>query len=195
MSAQPTHDVVPVPLPSRPRIVAAQGPPGSVSRVRRRTVPAVPPPLPRTSLERPWDRVRFAAEHRPGAEMFEDGPAPGRDEEPPRADEADLERLAAGIVQHAVEALLGTRSPAQLARWLAPPLYESLSRRAGLAGRLQGRPDRFTHVVVRRTIGSTPSERAREVSVVVHDGTKVRAAAVRIEVFRGRWRAVALEIG
>ena len=34
-----------------------------------------------------------------------------------------------------------------------------------------------------------------EASVVVHDGNHLRAAAVRLEVRRGRWRATALEIG
>ena len=36
---------------------------------------------------------------------------------------------------------------------------------------------------------------ARDGAVVVHDGQKVRAAAVRAEFIRGRWRIVALEIG
>jgi hypothetical protein len=31
--------------------------------------------------------------------------------------------------------------------------------------------------------------------VVVHDGARVRGAAVRLEAHRGRWRATALEIG
>ena len=34
-----------------------------------------------------------------------------------------------------------------------------------------------------------------EASVVVDDGPRVRAVAVRMEGHRGRWRAVAMEIG
>ena len=34
-----------------------------------------------------------------------------------------------------------------------------------------------------------------EAVAAVHDGERVRAACVRMEYLRGRWRAVALEIG
>ncbi|MGC5628411.1 Rv3235 family protein [Georgenia sp. Z1344] len=191
MSAQPTHELRPVPLPSGPRLAAVPDAPGRVTRTTPRTGPAVAPHAPRTSDERPWDRVRFSGECRRGAEQFEEEPT---GEHAPSTDEG-LDRLAAGIAQHAVEALLGSRSAAQLSRWLAPDLYESLSRRVGLAGRLQGRPRLVRHVAVRHVHGCAPSERAREVSVVLHDGERVRAAAVRLEAFRSRWRAVALEIG
>ena len=192
MSAQTTHDVVPVPLPNRPRLRKLPDLPGTVNRITPRTAPAVGPAIPRTSDERPWDRVRFTAESRAGAEVFDEDapPRPATEGSGPEAD-----RIAAGIAQHAVESLMGMRSHAQLARWLAPALYEALARRVGLAARLQGRPQRALHVSVRAVSGCAPVPHAREVSVVVHDGTKVRAAAIRLETFRGRWRAVALEIG
>ena len=48
---------------------------------------------------------------------------------------------------------------------------------------------------VRRTHLSWISPTTVEASVVVHDGARVRAAAVRLEVHRGHWRATVLQIG
>ncbi len=102
---------------------------------------------------------------------------------------------AGSLVRAAVETLAGVRPAAQLARWLSADLYESVARRAGLAVRIKGRPTVVRHVTVRRVHVCQVSALAAEASVVVHDGERVRAAAVRIEAHRGRWRATALEIG
>ena len=48
---------------------------------------------------------------------------------------------------------------------------------------------------VRGTVLSRVSPTVAEASVVVHDGTRVRAAAVRMELHRGTWRATVLQIG
>jgi len=36
---------------------------------------------------------------------------------------------------------------------------------------------------------------AAEATVIIHDGHKVRATALRVEEFRGRWRVNVLNIG
>jgi hypothetical protein len=111
---------------------------------------------------------------------------------PPRE---DPQAWCGSLVRAAVEVLAGTRPAAQLARWLTADLYETLARRAGLAVRIKGRPAIVRQAVVRRVHVCSLGPLAAEASVVVHDGERVRAAAVRIEAHRGRWRATALEIG
>ncbi|MGO1563008.1 MAG: Rv3235 family protein [Actinomycetaceae bacterium] len=180
-------------IPTRPTAHRPPGTPGVVTPLRPRSRPAVGPALPRTSTARPWDRVRFVA-HVPRPDILS-GDTGEPVSEAPVPDEAEGDRLAAAVAAGAIEALLGVRSPAQLTRWLAPHLYDALVRRVGLAARLQGRPETFTHARVRTVVGCTPADGVREVSAVVHDGAKVRAVAVRLEAFRGRWRTVALEIG
>ncbi|MDD9207667.1 Rv3235 family protein [Georgenia sp. 10Sc9-8] len=149
--------------------------------------------MPRTSVEQPWDRVRFTGPVHPvGAQELvgtaqstttgtEELPAPGP--------------WAAALVRSAVETLLGARPAAQLARWLSLELYERLARRAGLAVRVQGRPRAARPTTIRRVHVCPVREGVVEATVVLHDGQRVRAAAVRLEAHRGRWRATALEIG
>lgn len=146
---------------------------------------------PRTSVANPWDRVRFAGpattpsvtDHDRGDSEVEEHTLP------------DPEQWAGALVRSAVEALCGIRPPAQLARWLSAELYESLARRAGLAVRILGRPAVARRATVRRVHVCRVVPGVVEASVVVHDGGHLRAAAVRLEVHRGRWRATALEIG
>ncbi|WP_052436536.1 Rv3235 family protein [Georgenia sp. SUBG003] len=107
----------------------------------------------------------------------------------------DPEQWAGALVRSAVEALCGIRPTAQLARWLSAELYDSLARRACLAVRILGRPAVARRATVRRVHVCRVVPGVVEASVVVHDGNHLRAAAVRLEVHRGRWRATALEIG
>lgn len=115
--------------------------------------------------------------------------------------------LAGAIVLATVEALAGTRPVAQLTRWVTPELFETLqaARRARQAALGPGRrlgaaatpapTGPVPRARVRRTLLARLSETAAEGTVVVHDGARVRAAAVRLEVHRSHWRATALEIG
>jgi hypothetical protein len=98
------------------------------------------------------------------------------------------------IVRAAVEALTGSRPTAQLGRWLTADLYDELARRAGLTMRIKGRPMVRRQAVVRRVHVCRLGALVAEAAVVVHDGERVRAAAVRVEAHRGRWRATALDI-
>lgn len=102
----------------------------------------------------------------------------------------DPTRLCGAVVLAAVESLSGGRPVLQLARWVSPAVYESLARRCSTPG---ARPTR--RPTVRSTVLSRVASTVAEASVVVHDGTRVRAAAVRMELHRGTWRATVLQIG
>ena len=115
------------------------------------------------------------------------------------------------VAHAAVEALHGARPVQQLARLVSPSVYEQLSTRAAV----QFEIDRANGVIPlhaaararsRKVIGRAPtriinarvlriSPTAAEASVVLQDGHRVRAAALRVEEFRGRWRASVLQIG
>lgn len=142
---------------------------------------------------RPWDRVRFSVQ------TPAEAAAPDPDRREPRPE--DLAGLppvgpwVATLARAAVEVLTGSRPTAQLARWLSADLYASLARRAGLVVRILGRPDPALCARVRRVRCTEVRPGVHEAAVVVHDGVRIRAAAVRVETHRGRWRATALEIG
>ncbi len=158
--------------------------PGNVhTGARRRTGPGA---TPRISSTEPGDRVRAAGSESPGST-------------PDTEDQAhtlpDPGRWAGTLVHSTVEVLSGARPVAQLTRWLSPELFETVSRRAGLAHRLQRRSTAVRRPHVRRVHTCRISADVVEASVVLHDGAHMRAAAVRLEAHRGRWRATALQIG
>ncbi len=107
----------------------------------------------------------------------------------------DPTRLCCAMAQAAVEGLRGTRPLAQLTRWVSPDVFERLTLRAqlvqgsGVPTQASGRSG------IRRVRVFRIGDGAAEASVVVDDGARVRAVAVRLEAHRGRWRATALEIG
>lgn len=108
-------------------------------------------------------------------------------EEPPLDDPV---RLCGAVVLAAVEALTSARPLVQLARWVSPDVYESLARAArpsAAAGR--------RGVVLRSVRICRVAPTVAEGTAVVHDGARVRGAAVRFEVHRGSWRATVLQIG
>jgi hypothetical protein len=101
--------------------------------------------------------------------------------------------LCCAMVQAAVEGLRGVRPLAQLTRWVSPEVYELLQLRAELVQRA-GHPA-ASHAGIRRIRLFRIGDDVAEASVVVDDGPRVRAVAVRLEGHRGRWRAVVMEIG
>ncbi|WP_182111717.1 Rv3235 family protein [Actinotalea sp. JY-7876] len=109
---------------------------------------------------------------------------------PVEASPSDPARLCGAVVLAAVESLAGGRPVLQLARWVSPAVFEQLSRRCPAAVAPPAR-----RPTVRSTVVSRVSRTVAEASVVVHDGTRVRAAAVRMELRRGAWRATVLQIG
>ncbi|WP_051274916.1 Rv3235 family protein [Cellulomonas sp. URHD0024] len=108
---------------------------------------------------------------------------------------ADPAAVGCSIALAALEVLAGRRPVAQLARWLAPGVYEAIRVRSALAARVVQAPRGVRRPVVRRFRLSPIVATAHEVSVVADDSGRVRAVALRLEAHRGAWRATALEIG
>ncbi|MGV8976788.1 MAG: Rv3235 family protein [Cellulomonas sp.] len=107
----------------------------------------------------------------------------------------DPTSVCCSLVLAAVESLAGIRAVAQLARWVTPEVYQALSTRAALTVRVLGARAATCRPEVRRVRVCRIGEHVAEASVVIDDGRRVRAVAVRLESWRGSWRAVALEIG
>jgi len=109
--------------------------------------------------------------------------------------QGDVAALAGLIAQATIEVLGGRRSPGQLARWVTPGVYESVHQRAALTVRVLGTRGPARPPAVRRVRVCAIDTHVREASVVVEDGSQVRAVALRIESHRGAWRATAVEVG
>lgn len=106
----------------------------------------------------------------------------------------DAGRFAHGVGLACVEVVLGRRPAVQLARWVAPPVLESLQARADLVRRAGV----LTHArrPAARRVRVCPIDRhTAEACLVVDDGVRVRAVALRLEAHRGSWRVTTLEIG
>jgi hypothetical protein len=109
---------------------------------------------------------------------------------------ADAGATAVAIALAAIEALGGRRPLAQLARWLTPGVYEALRLRTSITARALGAAaGAGRHPAPRRVRACTVGAGVVEATVVVDDGTRVRAVALRLEAMRGAWRTTALEIG
>lgn len=153
---------------------------------------ATPPSAIAPSTRTAWDPVTFRMSEvitDRSKEIREEGdstnPPPGL---------PDPRHWAASMAKASVECLLGLRPPAQLTRWLHPPLHEALARRAGLAARIQ----RDRRPIGTRLVSAHVQEREDggvDATVSVFDGTRVRAAALLLEVYHGRWLVTSLEIG
>ena len=132
-------------------------------------------------------------------------------------DDARVDAIARSVTQAALEVLGGTRPLQQMARWLDPSSFERLQLRAnlvrsresaaarggsgpggraGAGGNAAARPVRLHRQVVIRCCRICPvSEGIYEATVVAAEQSRVRAAALRIELRRGLWKITALEIG
>lgn len=117
---------------------------------------------------------------------------PGTTERRPAPPELpDPAAMCGPLVLAVVEALAGTRPLAQLVRWVSPAVLDALASRTSPSPAPRG----LRRTTIRRTHVCRIDARTAEASVVVHDGDRVRAAAVRLEARRGHWRATALQIG
>ena len=170
------------PTPVRPRLVPSLAPP---PRLTAPTGPghSRPPTLDERVLAR--RRAALAAERAAATAEAAVGPVPT----------GDPTSVCCSLVLAAVESLAGLRAVAQLARWVTPEVYEALNTRAALTVRVLGARAASRRPEVRRVRVCRIGEHVAEASVVIDDGRRVRAVAVRLESWRGAWRAVALEIG
>lgn len=173
----------------------------------RRPISAVPPP---SAPGQSWDRLRFSASgsldpDEPEAHttvrvarQVEDTPEPtalAPRHAAPTGELPDPRTWSALLARAAVEVLVGIRPATQLARWLTTDLYEAVTRRAGLAIRILGRPRQARRTIIQRARVQEVRAGVQEAAVVVHDGTRTRGVALRLEARRGRWMVTALEIG
>lgn len=100
----------------------------------------------------------------------------------------------ATVARACAETLHGSRPATQLHRWLDVEVYTALQRRARLAARMRPSGVRARAVRVRRVHRCHIRPGVWEASVVLQDGGRVRAAAIRIEAHRGHWRATAIQM-
>lgn len=166
-----------VPAPTRPalRLVPTPGP-----DARRPVAPALQVPVPL------HERLRDAAAAR---DLLE-----GPEEDRGAAPRTDAGRFAHGVGLACVEVVLGRRPVAQLARWVTPEVFEDLQVRADVVRRT-GVLTHARRPAARRVRVCTIDAHTAEACLVVDDGVRVRALAVRLEAHRGAWRVATLQIG
>ena len=87
----------------------------------------------------------------------------------------------------------GQRPPSQLSRFAAPEVIESLVRRRSARTRGRRAPVRPTRV--RTVLLSEPRDGVADASVVLDDGRRARALALRLTGLDGRWIVTDLQIG
>ena len=96
-------------------------------------------------------------------------------------------------VQVLLEVLAGRRPTTQLLRWSSTDVYASLQKRAALSARLRRGASPARPPAVLSVRASSPRDGVSEASAVVVDSGRVRAIALRLEGWDGRWRVTALE--
>lgn len=103
-----------------------------------------------------------------------------------RPDLPDAQAWAAILARAIVEVVTGARQAPQLRRWLLPELYTAL---AGVHLTPCARATTPIHV---RTCAI--DARHTEAAVIVSTASRTFALALRLEEYRGRWVATALEL-
>jgi hypothetical protein len=141
--------------------------------------------------------ARHGLRHRAAPAPVRRTPAPpGRE---PAADPGDPTALCCAVAHAATEVLRGVRPLAQLVRSVSPEVYDQLEALARVRSAARDRrgapptPQSRSRVRRARVVRVAPD--AAEATVIIDDVDRVRAAALRVELHRGRWRVVVLEIG
>ena len=86
------------------------------------------------------------------------------------------------------------RAFTQLIAQYHQPIYSVIARQAMVAGRRRT-PGPRRPAIVRRVRVCEPADGVAEAAVVVSDGPRVRAVAVRLVGQDGKWRVSALQVG
>ncbi len=114
-----------------------------------------------------------------------------------RCELPDPEPLLVNLSRCVVEILAGARGLDQLSRWVTDEVYRHLLKRVVLASRAR----QITGGTVRRpllTVGepriTEPHDGIIEAVVVVHQKSRSRAVAIRLEGVDGRWRASTINV-
>lgn len=103
----------------------------------------------------------------------------------------EADTWAANLALGIVEILQGTRPLPQVRRWVLPQLYDELALAQGCVIIDGVRPGRCS---VTRWRTCSINERIVESCVVVQTRGRRRTVSLRIEEYRGRWIATALDI-
>ena len=175
---------------------ATSNPPVKITKLKESTTPPYTNKLNATDTaklpQRDWDRMSISARYTPTVHWADtehdlDRPLPRTAN--------DITKVARTITTHILNTLLGHTPPSTLRPWLAPEVYGTLVRRTNLALRVKGRAPMHQRPRVGKIFVSPIRNRAFEVSLVAHDGSRGRAIALRLEYWRERWRVMAMEIG
>ena len=116
---------------------------------------------------------------------------------PVTADLPNPEPLLRNLSRSVFEAMAGVREVEQMARWIAPDVYSVLLTRvqhAARARRIRGKSIRRPKIETTTCLWQSPRPGVVEATVLVDLGQRVRAVAIRLEAFRGRWRAEKLHV-
>lgn len=151
-------------------------------------LPAPPPPISRSARTTPREEIRRLPAAAKNAALGIRAPQGCCDG---KCGMENPERVAGNIVRAAQEIINGARPINMLTRWVTSETFEAVKKRLSI----QARSSRPT----RRTVTITSSRVCRidhdtiEGTVILSDGGRIRAAVVRLEAFRGRWRASYLQ--
>lgn len=166
----------------------------------------LPPPI---SLEEAVRRSRLATAEREGRTGYIQGTlavdfAAASDEQyfgPQRTLSQDLPdpRAWAGRITLALlEVMTGVRPAPQVLRWTSPEVYAVVARRSALVARRVAdgnAPRARPRLRVIRVRVCEPADGVAEATVILRDGPRVRAVAVRLVGQDGKWRVGALQVG
>jgi hypothetical protein len=130
---------------------------------------------------------------RPGRRLRVVGASAGFRPDPSSQAAVPAKPWIARLVQALAEVLAGDRPLAQLAPYLAPPVYAGIDRRLAGSPRRAGRLPAVPAVRCLRVCEPRPG--VAEVAAVVRRGQRTRAMALRLEAIDGRWRCTALQVG
>lgn len=107
------------------------------------------------------------------------------------------EPLLRNLGRSVFEAMAGVRELDQMARWITPDVYSRLLARvqhAARARRIRGKQVRRPMIEPKSCHWQSPRPGVVEATVLVDLGPRVRAVVIRLEAFRGRWRAERLHV-
>ena len=166
----------------------------------------LPPPI---SLDEALRRSRLAIEAREGRSGYVQGTlavdfAAASDEQffgPQRTLREDLPdptTWAPRITLALLEVMTGVRPAPQVLRWTSPEVYAVVARRSALVARRVAdgnAPRTRPRLRVLRVRICEPADGVAEATVVLCDGPRVRAVAVRLVGQDGKWRVSALQVG
>jgi hypothetical protein len=109
----------------------------------------------------------------------------------------DARLLSAKLALCVIEILAGARPLDQLGRWVSDAVFIQLLRRTVIAARsreITGEEARRPRVRVGEPRLSRPGDSVVEAVVMIHQPTRSRAVALRLERHRVRWRATAISV-